>query len=74
MFRGGRGNVRNIAWLAVALDKPQCASEESLTQLENTGQQFVYVYTLFKICGAQKLVVYRIHLSQQNATINYQGN
>jgi len=53
-FRGGRCNVRNIDLLVVALDEPECAGEESLTQLENTGQHFVYSFLLFKVCALQK--------------------
>jgi len=41
IFRRGRCNVRNTDWLVVALDEPECAGEESVTQLENTWQPFV---------------------------------
>ena len=46
-------NVRNIDWLVVALDEPECAGEDSLAQLVNTGQPCVYKYLLFKVCTPQ---------------------
>jgi len=46
-------NVRNIDLLVVALDEPECADEDSLAQLVNTGQPFVYQYLLFKVCAPQ---------------------
>ena len=44
-------NVRNIDWLVVALDEPECAGEVPLAQLVNTGQPCVYKYLLFKVCA-----------------------
>jgi len=53
IFIGGSCNVRNIDWLVVALEEPECAGEESFTQLENTGQHFIHSYFLFKVCAPQ---------------------
>jgi len=46
-------NVRNIDWLVVALDGPECAGEDSLAPLVNTGQPCVYKYLLFKVSAPQ---------------------
>jgi len=51
--RTQRCNVRNIDWLVVALDEPECVCEEGLAQLVNTGQPCFYKYLLFKVCAPQ---------------------